>query len=44
MSRVAKWLKPKGLLFVHIFVTNSLPYHFEVKTCAHISDVWRILE
>jgi len=32
LNRIAKWLKPKGLLFVHIFVTNALPYHFEART------------
>jgi hypothetical protein len=31
MGRISKWLKPEGLLFVHIFVSNALPYHFEVR-------------
>ena len=30
MGRISKWLKPGGLLFVHIFVSKALPYHFEV--------------
>eukprot|EP00455_Lapot_gusevi_P032290 TRINITY_DN351_c0_g1_i3.p1 TRINITY_DN351_c0_g1~~TRINITY_DN351_c0_g1_i3.p1 ORF type:complete len:271 (+),score=100.53 TRINITY_DN351_c0_g1_i3:32-814(+) len=29
MGKVASWLKPNGLLFVHIFVNRNLPYHFE---------------
>ena len=28
LRRVASWLRPGGLLFVHIFVENGLPYHF----------------
>lgn len=31
MARISQWLKPEGLLFVHIFVSNSLPYHYEVR-------------
>lgn len=31
MARISQWLKPEGLLFVHIFVSNSLPYHYEVQ-------------
>ena len=27
----SSFLKPKGYLFVHIFVANTFPYHFEVK-------------
>ncbi|KAK3281128.1 hypothetical protein CYMTET_11066 [Cymbomonas tetramitiformis] len=29
MRRVSTWLKPGGMLFVHIFVHRSLAYHFE---------------
>lgn len=35
MGRISKWLKPGGLLFVHIFVSNALPYHFEVRSNVH---------
>jgi hypothetical protein len=31
MKKIASWLRPEGLLFVHIFVHRSLPYHFEVQ-------------
>lgn len=31
LSRISDWLKPKGTLFVHIFVHKSTPYLFEVK-------------
>jgi len=32
MSRIASWLKPRGKLFVHIFVHRlGLPYHYEVN-------------
>ena len=27
-KKVSSFLKPKGLLFVHIFVTHNFPYHF----------------
>ncbi|KAI3425235.1 hypothetical protein D9Q98_009003 [Chlorella vulgaris] len=31
-SRIAKWLRPGGLLFFHIFVhARGLPYHYEVQ-------------
>jgi hypothetical protein len=31
-SRIAKWLRPGGLLFFHIFVhARGLPYHYEVS-------------
>lgn len=29
LEKVAKWLKPQGLLFLHIFCHRSIPYHFE---------------
>jgi cyclopropane fatty-acyl-phospholipid synthase-like methyltransferase len=29
MQRISSWLKPGGLLFVHIFVHRRYPYHFE---------------
>lgn len=32
LERISRWLKPSGLLFIHIFVTNSLPYHFKVES------------
>jgi cyclopropane-fatty-acyl-phospholipid synthase len=31
MAKVASWLKPKGLLFVHIFTHKDLAYLFEAK-------------
>ncbi|KAK9804356.1 hypothetical protein WJX72_008944 [[Myrmecia] bisecta] len=31
MSKIAKWLKPQGHLFVHIFNHKLFPYHFEDK-------------
>uniref|UniRef100_A0A061R6F4 Cyclopropane-fatty-acyl-phospholipid synthase n=2 Tax=Tetraselmis sp. GSL018 TaxID=582737 RepID=A0A061R6F4_9CHLO len=31
MRRISGWLKPGGLLFVHIFVHRRFPYHFEVE-------------
>ncbi|KAG0625134.1 hypothetical protein M758_2G030300 [Ceratodon purpureus] len=29
LKKISSWLKPDGLLFVHIFVHKSIPYHFE---------------
>jgi cyclopropane fatty-acyl-phospholipid synthase-like methyltransferase len=29
LKRISEWLKPDGKLFVHIFVTHHLPYHFD---------------
>lgn len=31
MARISQWLKSQGLLFVHIFVSNTLPYHYQVR-------------
>lgn len=31
LDRVERWLQPGGKLFVHIFVNQRLPYHFEVQ-------------
>lgn len=31
LSRVASWLKPGGLLFVHIFTHREYAYHFEAE-------------
>jgi cyclopropane-fatty-acyl-phospholipid synthase len=31
IEKVARWLKPDGKLFVHIFVHRLLAYHFETK-------------
>ncbi|KAH9935704.1 uncharacterized protein B0H18DRAFT_1207255 [Fomitopsis serialis] len=28
LSKIASWLRPDGLLFVHIFCHRSMPYHF----------------
>ena len=39
MRRVATWLKPGGLLFVHIFVENALPYHFIVRPSHWLSSM-----
>ena len=32
MGRIARWLKPGGRLFVHIFTHRDTPYHFEVES------------
>ena len=32
LKKISSWLKPEGLLFIHIFVHKSMPYHFEVCT------------
>lgn len=29
LKKISSWLKPDGLLFIHIFVHKSSPYHFE---------------
>ena len=29
MKRISTWLRPGGMLFVHIFVHRRFPYHFE---------------
>jgi cyclopropane-fatty-acyl-phospholipid synthase len=31
LGNVARWLKPRGLLFVHIFTHRELAYHFEAR-------------
>ena len=31
MAKIARWLKPGGKLFVHIFVHKTLAYHYEDK-------------
>ncbi len=31
LRNIASWLKPEGLVFVHIFTHKSLAYHFEVQ-------------
>lgn len=31
LAKIARWLKPEGRLFVHIFVHKLLAYHFEVQ-------------
>ena len=31
MARIARWLKPGGLLFVHIFTHRRLAYHFVAR-------------
>ena len=31
ISKISKWLKPQGKLFVHIFTHRELTYPFEVK-------------
>ena len=36
LGRISRWLRPEGLLFVHLFVTNALPYHFEVCTLLQV--------
>ena len=32
MGHIARWLKPGGRLFVHIFTHRDTPYHFEVES------------
>ena len=32
LKKISSWLTPEGLLFIHIFVHKSMPYHFEVCT------------
>ncbi len=36
LAKVARWLKPEGMLFVHIFAHRTLTYHFE----DHGDDDW----
>jgi cyclopropane fatty-acyl-phospholipid synthase-like methyltransferase len=31
LRNISSWLKPDGLLFIHIFAHRSAPYHFEDK-------------
>jgi cyclopropane-fatty-acyl-phospholipid synthase len=31
LARIARWLKPEGLLFVHIFTHQRLAYHFVAR-------------
>jgi cyclopropane-fatty-acyl-phospholipid synthase len=31
LARIARWLKPDGRLFVHLFAHKLLAYHFEVQ-------------
>ncbi len=31
LARIARWLRPEGLLFVHIFTHRSLSYHFVAR-------------
>ena len=31
LRRIATWLRPQGLLFVHIFCHKRFAYHFEVS-------------
>eukprot|EP00955_Chlamydomonas_euryale_P018820 200775-Chlamydomonas_euryale.AAC.5 len=32
LARVSSWMRPGAMLFVHIFVHRTLPYHFEVES------------
>ncbi|GIL50137.1 hypothetical protein Vafri_6265 [Volvox africanus] len=32
LKKVSRWMKTGALLFVHIFVHQSMPYHFEVQS------------
>jgi hypothetical protein len=32
LRRISTWLKPGGLLFVHIFCHKTCPYHFEASS------------
>jgi cyclopropane-fatty-acyl-phospholipid synthase len=32
LNRISKWLKSEGKLFVHIFVSTHLPYHYLVES------------
>ncbi len=31
LARIARWLKPGGHFFAHVFVHSTTPYHFEVR-------------
>ncbi len=31
LNRISGWLRPGGMLFVHIFLHRRFPYHFEVN-------------
>jgi cyclopropane fatty-acyl-phospholipid synthase-like methyltransferase len=31
LNRISGWLRPGGMLFVHIFLHRRYPYHFEVN-------------
>jgi cyclopropane-fatty-acyl-phospholipid synthase len=31
MASISRWLRPGGMLFIHIFTHRSLPYHFVAK-------------
>ncbi|GBG70236.1 hypothetical protein CBR_g6365 [Chara braunii] len=32
LRKISTWLKPQGMLFVHIFTHKEAPYHFEVDS------------
>ena len=39
LRNIASWLKPEGLVFVHIFTHKSLAYHFEVQAVIRLG-IW----
>ena len=39
LRKIAGWLKPQGLLFVHIFTHKTLAYHFEVSPPTSSADL-----
>ena len=41
LRKVSSWLHPHGLLFVHIFVNRSTPYHFVVRPVHMVQRVHR---
>jgi len=38
IEKVNSWLKPDGLLFVHIFVHKEFPYHFETDGSSWMAE------
>jgi cyclopropane fatty-acyl-phospholipid synthase-like methyltransferase len=37
LRNISSWLKPDGLLFIHIFAHRSVPYHFEVVNTIYVA-------
>jgi len=43
LKNISSWLKPEGLLFIHIFLHKSIPYHFEVCLQDVVSSYFSVL-